>query len=493
MKANKKNLIMILSIFSLNAAFNASFAENENNPPTLNFQVQAKKQEAKPFIKKEKRPTSITTINKKTIMDEAGAGSINVFKAIDLTPSVNAQTQDAYGLGGGQMTLRGFSQDQIGFSLDGLPLNDSGNLAIYPNEYVDLENLETITVKRGAVSAENPFYSDIGGAIKFITRPPSKKHKIDFFPRVGEYGFRKYFVRIDTGYLNKYLPLFFVSYSHTQANKWKGHGENPKYRDHYALGVRQRIKRLSYEFYYDRNIQLDYYYRGLTFAQANDLSKYKYLDYNPNLLPLTSQENATYDSNYYKFHSNPYTNDEFRGNIKFQITKNIYFKSVPYYWRGRGGGTFAYSSGKNLNFGESYNYTDRLGVIPELYIKLPKGNLRLNYWIENSNLKNFQTKQPVIVNNGNFVLSNNGTYGYIEKTITTTNSPSIFFTLNNLFNYFDIEAGLKYAIVHRNFETFNTKNLPFLYDNIYSYIAIATYKKTQIYLMILFTISFCQI
>ncbi|MFN3472400.1 MAG: TonB-dependent receptor plug domain-containing protein, partial [Aquificaceae bacterium] len=164
----------------------------------------------------------------------------NVFKAIELTPSLNVQTDDAYGLGGGSIRLRGFDGTQIGTSIDNMPLNDSGNFALYPHEYADVENLETITIERGAVSKKSPFYTEVGGAIRIRTRPPANKFGVVIFPRYGTENFKKLFFRVDTGRLPLDLKAF-ASYSHSEADKWKGPGKHPEYRDHYTIGLQQNL------------------------------------------------------------------------------------------------------------------------------------------------------------------------------------------------------------------------------------------------------------
>ena len=59
----------------------------------------------------------------------------NPFQALALLPSVNTFNHDATGLFGGGLTVRGFAADQMGFTINGVPVNDSGNFAVYPQEY----------------------------------------------------------------------------------------------------------------------------------------------------------------------------------------------------------------------------------------------------------------------------------------------------------------------------------------------------------------------
>src|SRR3546814_7154035 len=56
---------------------------------------------------------------------------------VNLVPGVSFQNNDPWGSGGGGFTIRGFSADRISQTLDGLPLNDSGNYALYTNQQVE--------------------------------------------------------------------------------------------------------------------------------------------------------------------------------------------------------------------------------------------------------------------------------------------------------------------------------------------------------------------
>ena len=50
----------------------------------------------------------------------------NVYQAMDLVPGVN--TYSSTGLFGGGIRMRGFNSDQIGITIDGVPMDDAGNL-----------------------------------------------------------------------------------------------------------------------------------------------------------------------------------------------------------------------------------------------------------------------------------------------------------------------------------------------------------------------------
>ena len=455
----------------------------QEGSPTIRIRVQDQLEVQEdtttiPVERQRAKPKTETTVKEQELRRGAGLGGVNVFRAIELTPSLNVQTDDAYGLGGGSIRLRGFDDRQIGVTIDGMPLNDSGNFALYPHEYADVENLESITVERGAVSKRSPFYVEIGGAIRITTRPPSNKFGITVFPKYGTNDFRRIFFRVDTGRLPLGTKAFF-SYSHTEADKWKGPGKHPEYRDHYTLGFQQNIGRLFWEFYYDLNVQLNYYYRPLNYQQALDLERYRRFDYTPNLIFPGGNglvhNNATIrdnNLNYYKFYKNPYTNHQLRANFELEITKDIKLTFKPYMWIGRGSGTSAttFTSGGNtyIAYRESYNYTDRPGFIAEMNFKVLQGNLYTGFWYERSKLKQWQPSFPVRVNpDGSYTLitSTIGTpsfrYNYIQKTITTTNTPYVFYETSELFGRLDLNVGMRFASVKRDFSSYITTNMPY--------------------------------
>ena len=455
----------------------------QEGSPTIRIRVQDQLEVQEdtttiPVERQRAKPKTETTVKEQELRRGAGLGGVNVFRAIELTPSLNVQTDDAYGLGGGSIRLRGFDDRQIGVTIDGMPLNDSGNFALYPHEYADVENLESITVERGAVSKRSPFYVEIGGAIRITTRPPSNKFGITVFPKYGTNDFRRIFFRVDTGRLPLGTKAFF-SYSHTEADKWKGPGKHPEYRDHYTLGFQQNIGRLFWEFYYDLNVQLNYYYRPLNYQQALDLERYRRFDYTPNLIfpggnGLVHNNDTIRGNNlnYYKFYKNPYTNHQLRANFELEITKDIKLTFKPYMWIGRGSGTSAttFRIGRNtyIAYRESYNYTDRPGFIAEMNFKVLQGNLYTGFWYERSKLKQWQPSFPVRVNpDGSYTLitSTIGTpsfrYNYIQKTITTTNTPYVFYETSELFGRLDLNVGMRFASVKRDFSSYDTKNMPY--------------------------------
>ena len=92
----------------------------------------------------------------------------NFYQAMNLLPGMNSFSYDATGLFGGGLTVRGFNSDQLGVTINGVPINDSGNFAVYPMEYTDQENLCLQSIAQGNPDIESPHVGATGGSVSLI-------------------------------------------------------------------------------------------------------------------------------------------------------------------------------------------------------------------------------------------------------------------------------------------------------------------------------------
>ncbi|WP_268594326.1 TonB-dependent receptor plug domain-containing protein, partial [Escherichia coli] len=111
----------------------------------------------------------------------------------------NVNSNDASGLSGVDYTMRGMNSDQIGLSMDGIPINDSGNYAVYPNLLGDAENLEEVFVTQGSSEADGPHIGSSGGNIGLVTRRPAKDFGGFVKQTLGSNSLSKTFARLETG------------------------------------------------------------------------------------------------------------------------------------------------------------------------------------------------------------------------------------------------------------------------------------------------------
>src|SRR4051812_19977555 len=139
-------------------------------------------------------------LNSEFIQRQVPGQSIN--EVINQLPGVSFTNNDPFGSAGGTLIIRGFDSSRIAETFDGMPLNDTGNYAIFSNQMLDSELIETVNVSLGSTDVDSPTAAATGSTVNYRTRKPFQ----DFAARLeGSYGwfdggsyFRTFGV-IDTG------------------------------------------------------------------------------------------------------------------------------------------------------------------------------------------------------------------------------------------------------------------------------------------------------
>ena len=116
-------------------------------------------------------PKAKVTIEQELIARQRPGQAIN--ETLNLVPGVSFSNQDPWGSLGGSFTIRGFSADRVSQTIDGIPLNDSGNYALYTNQQLDPEVIESATVSLGSTDVDSPTASAAGGTINIRSLTPS--------------------------------------------------------------------------------------------------------------------------------------------------------------------------------------------------------------------------------------------------------------------------------------------------------------------------------
>jgi iron complex outermembrane recepter protein len=303
----------------------------------------------------EDAPKARSTITAEELEKQRPTG--NAYQALEMLPSVNSYNQDATGLFGGGLTLRGFNSDQIGATINGVPVNDSGNFAIYPQEYVDQENTCSESVTQGSTDVDSPQVGASGGNFNITTCNPDDKRRVRLVQTVGQLNLSKTFMRYDTGLWGDKRSKLFVSYSHAKADKWKGQGGAE--RDHIDAGFNYDWDRFNYihaTLLY--NEALNNNINNLLMKEIVDPNKGYFYDYadtwgghatpvkgtaqtDPNstssLFPNATSASGSLPA-YYKLGTNPFKNAIFSAPSKFRLNDSLDLKVLPYMWYGFGTG-----------------------------------------------------------------------------------------------------------------------------------------------------------
>ncbi|MHB1883400.1 MAG: TonB-dependent receptor plug domain-containing protein, partial [Acidithiobacillus sp.] len=127
---------------------------------------------------------------------------------------------------GSRFSIRGFNQNQLGFTLDGLPLGDqsySNNNGLSIGRAISQENISRVSVSEGASDTGTASTSNLGGSVQFFSVDPKNRFGVTLAETYGSANSSRTFLRLDTGDLGAHTKAF-VSLLYSRADKWKGYG-----------------------------------------------------------------------------------------------------------------------------------------------------------------------------------------------------------------------------------------------------------------------------
>jgi iron complex outermembrane receptor protein len=152
-----------------------------------------------------------------------------ILNVLNLVPGVNFTNSDPYGSSGGNIRIRGFDGNRISLTFDGVPLNDSGNYAIFSSQQLDPELIEQVNVGLGVTDVDSPTASAAGGTVNYRTILPSNDFGVRMTAGIGDWDYYRFFGLINTGEFTSYGTKAWLSASHAHNDKFKGPGAIDKY------------------------------------------------------------------------------------------------------------------------------------------------------------------------------------------------------------------------------------------------------------------------
>jgi len=129
---------------------------------------------------------------------------VSPLKAIQTLPGVLYITADPWGYNeqNAQIFIHGFAANQLGYTMDGVPLGDQsyGNYnGLSPQRAVISENVARIVVSTGAGDLATASNSNLGGTVETYSSNPLEKFGIQAAQTLGSYSTSRTFVRVDSG------------------------------------------------------------------------------------------------------------------------------------------------------------------------------------------------------------------------------------------------------------------------------------------------------
>jgi len=450
------------------------------------------------LIIQEETPKARSSVNKAQL--DSISPTSNPYQAIEMLPGVNTFSYDSTGMFGGGLRVRGFNSDEMGFTINGAPVNDSGSFAIYPMEYTDTDNLCEVFLTQGSTDTEAPHVGASGGNVGMVTCAPSDTFGFKASQTIGQLNLTKTFVRVDTGKFANDMAKAYISYSKAKVDKFKGPGKAD--RDHIDLGAEFRPSDsvfLATSFLYNKAINNNY----RTLSKAEIAASGKQLDYSAvpptHLTPANGSEQkeltANFPDSYYDYNVNPFKNYLWTAKAEYKLDKTTTISAEPYYWWGYGtggsqlkqlsegaAGLFALRGGvRDINgdgdskdtvlvYSSSVTETNKPGITLKANTKLDNHNILAGYWFERTNHKQTGpavrfdnagvTSDAWFENSANFLLFEDGTPYQYRNQVTVTTGKSLFVqdSINLMDDALNVQLGLRNISMDRTFDNYANPN-----------------------------------
>lgn len=163
-----------------------------------------------------KTPVAVSSIGTKEINEELGSQDLPMI--MNSKPGVHA-TQQGGGDGDARITIRGFDQRNVGVMIDGVPVNDMENGALYWSNWFGLDQITSqIQLQRG-LGATKLAMPSVGGTMNILTMSTGGKRMINVQQEYGSGNFLRTSLSYKSGALKNGWGILF-SGSYKQGNGW---------------------------------------------------------------------------------------------------------------------------------------------------------------------------------------------------------------------------------------------------------------------------------
>ena len=178
---------------------------------------------------------------------------ISPLKAIETLPGVVYETADPWGNNEQNLSLvvHGFTTQQLGFTMDGVPLGDQqyGNYnGLSPSRALTSENVSRVKLSSGTGSLGVASTSNLGGAVETFSSDPHGEFGIDARQTGGSYDTSRSFIRFDSGDIGDGW-MGYLSYLHQNQRAWDFDGY--QHGDQLNLKVVNQTSAGKFTFYAD--------------------------------------------------------------------------------------------------------------------------------------------------------------------------------------------------------------------------------------------------
>ena len=296
------------------------------------------------IAKDRKTPVAVSTIKEAVIVEKLGNQEFP--EVLNTTPSVYA-TKAGGSFGDSRINVRGFDQRNTAVMINGVPVNDMENGAVYWSNWAGLSDVTSaMQVQRGLGSSKLAIAS-VGGTINILTKSADKKREGNVMFGLGNAGYNKLLFSYNTGKGTTGWSSSFLM-SRTAGSMYADGTEFEGYNYYWALGYQKG----KHDFQFTITGAPQWHNQRSFSPTINNYLKYgkdgePNRKYNENWGYLNGEE--------YSYTRNYYHKPVMSLNWDYKITDATKLSTVVYASFGRGGGTGTVGSTSAI---EAYRLAD---------------------------------------------------------------------------------------------------------------------------------------
>jgi iron complex outermembrane recepter protein len=316
-------------------------------------------------------------------------------KAIEKLPSVNFQSADPFGTyeWSSRVSIRGFNQNQLGFTLDGIPLGDSSygnNNGLHIGRAIISENIGVTRVSQGSGSIGTQATNNLGGTLEFFSADPNSGTGADANLTYGSENTLRGFARLNWGEAGGIRG--FVSGVYHNAEKWKGGGDQRNWQINAKALI--PVGDAEFDAYFSYSDRAEQDYQDLSLEMINRLG-YDHDNFFPDyatainaarnifVAPINNRDDSYYDASGLR-------KDTLAGyGLTAPLDEGVTFKIKAYYHDNTGQGTWgtpyvASPNGVPMSVRTTEYDIQRGGVFSSLNAEIGDHEITIGGWYEHN-------------------------------------------------------------------------------------------------------------
>ncbi|WP_317126480.1 TonB-dependent receptor [Flavobacterium sp. S87F.05.LMB.W.Kidney.N] len=279
--------------------------------------------------KDRKTPVAVSTIKAAEIQSKLGSQEFP--EILKSTPSVYASKAGG-GYGDSRIAIRGFDQKNIAVMVNGVPINDMENSAVFWSNWAGISDVTSAMQVQRGLGASKLAISSVGGTINIITKTSDMKEGGSVSSSFGNNNYIKAQASYNTGVMKNGLSAS-VLFSRTAGDGYVNGTEFEGYNYFIALGYKASDKH-NFQFtftgapqWHDQRTQSPLLSDYIKYGNGTDPN----IKYNADWGMRNGEE--------YNFKTNYYHKPVMSLNWDYDINETTKLSTVGYASWGRGGGT----------------------------------------------------------------------------------------------------------------------------------------------------------